>query len=220
MVVLTYGFLLCLPKCSSKSLQTSLKTRSHDPFLRIRFSVGSENRIVWKHWKWPSDTRICNFEKTDENRTCSIFIRHSAWKMKGADKFGMMSLWLFWRQIEDSLLILKIGSCEHTTNNLPTFSPQKRNLEIGPSERLLPILWTKNRILKIGLCERALRKDHLLNVPSFPHIHCTNHLWHDLKGAYFSDFFSKQCLLNFKVHFLQGILSKISIFLLVIMLCP
>ena len=39
------------------------------------------------------------------------------------------------------------GLCEHTTNYLPTFSPQKRNLEIGPSERLLPVFGTKNRIL-------------------------------------------------------------------------
>ena len=42
-----------------------------------------------------------------------------------------------------------------TTNDLPTFSPQKRNLEIGPFEGLLPIFGTKNRILKIGSCERA-----------------------------------------------------------------
>ena len=59
-------------------------------------------------------------------------------------------------QIEDSLLVLKIGSCEHTTNDLPIFSPQKRNLEMGPSERPLPIFGTKNWILKIGSCERAL----------------------------------------------------------------
>ena len=47
---------------------------------------------------------------------------------------------------------------QHTTNDLPIFSPQKRNLEIGPSERLLPIFGTKDRILKIGSCERALRE--------------------------------------------------------------
>ena len=33
----------------------------------------------------------------------------------------------------------------------------KRNVEIGPYERLLPIFGTKNRIHKIGSCERALR---------------------------------------------------------------
>ena len=87
--------------------------------------------------------------------SCSICIRHSSWKMKGADKFCMIPLWSFWRQIEDSLSVLKIGSCEHTTNDIPTFSPQKRNVEIGPSERLLLIFGTKNRILKIGSCERA-----------------------------------------------------------------
>ena len=54
------------------------------------------------------------------------------------------------------LLVLKNGSCEHTTNDLPTFSPQKRDLEIGPSERLLPIFGTKNRTLTNGSCERAL----------------------------------------------------------------
>ena len=58
--------------------------------------------------------------------------------MKGANKFCMMSVLSFWRQIGDSLLVLKIGSCEQITNDLPTFSPQKRNLKIGPSERLLP----------------------------------------------------------------------------------
>ena len=62
----------------------------------------------------------------------------------------MISLRSFWRQIEDSLLVMKIGSCEHTLNDLLTFSPQKRNLEIGPSESLLPVFGTKNRILKIG----------------------------------------------------------------------
>ena len=47
------------------------------------------------------------------------------------------------------LLVPEIGSCEH----IPTFSPQKRNLEIGPSERLLPTFGTKDRILKIGSSE-------------------------------------------------------------------
>ena len=51
----------------------------------------------------------------------------------------------------------EIGSCEYTTNDLPTFSPQKRNLEVGPSEFLLPIFGTKDRIFKIGSCERAFR---------------------------------------------------------------
>ena len=119
--------------------------------------VGSGNRIGWTHWKPPSDTRICKFEKTNGNRTCSIFIRHSSWKMKGADKFCMISLWSFWRQIGDSLSILKIGSCKHTTNDLATFLPQKRNFEIGPSEHLLPIFGAKNQIVKIGSCERAFR---------------------------------------------------------------
>ena len=64
------------------------------------------------------------------------------------DRFG---------QIEDSLLVLKNGSCEHTTNDLPTSLSQKRNLEIGigPSERLLPVFGTKNQILKNGSSERA-----------------------------------------------------------------
>ena len=123
--------------------------------------VGSENRIVWTHWKWPSNTRIHNFENTHGNKTCSIFIRHSSRKMKDVDKFCMISLWSFWRQIEDSLLVLKIGSCEHTTNDLPIFSPQKRNLKIGPSERLLAIFGTRNRILKIGSCERSFKPNDL-----------------------------------------------------------
>ena len=64
---------------------------------------------------------------------------------------------IFWRQIEDSLSVLKIGSSEHNTNDLPTSIPQKRHLEIGPFEHLLPIFGTKNRVLKIGSCERALK---------------------------------------------------------------
>ena len=75
--------------------------------------------------------------------------------MKGTDKFCMIVL----EQIKDSLLDMENvnGSCEHTANDLPTFSPQKRNLEIRPSERLLPVSETKNWILKNGSCERALR---------------------------------------------------------------
>ena len=49
-----------------------------------------------------------------------------------------------------------------------TFLTTKRNLEIGLSERLLPILGTKNRILKIGSCERTLTfKTFTLNVLQF-----------------------------------------------------
>ena len=55
------------------------------------------------------------------------------------------------------MLVLKNGSCEHTTNDIPTFSPQIRNLEIGPTERLLPVFGTKNRILKNGSSERTFR---------------------------------------------------------------
>ena len=62
--------------------------------------VGFENRNVWTHWKWPSSTRTVILEK-DENRTCSIFTRHSSWHMKGADKLCMISpvivLALNWR---------------------------------------------------------------------------------------------------------------------------
>ena len=79
--------------------------------------------------------------------------------MKGADKFCVISLWSFWRQIDDSLLVVKIGQCDYTANGLPTFSPQTGNLEIGPSERLFPIFGTKNRILKIASCERAFRME-------------------------------------------------------------
>ena len=99
-----------------------LKARSHDPFLRIRFllvpKIGSCEHIE-NDRKWPSDTRVRNFEKMDGNRTCSIFIRHSSWKMKGTDKIlhdiPVIVLAPDWR----SLSVLKIGS----------FSPQKRNLE-------------------------------------------------------------------------------------------
>ena len=68
---------------------------------------------------------------------------------------------VFLRQIEDLLLVLKTGSCEHTTNDLPTFSPQKRNIGIRLSEPLLPIFGTKNRILKIGSCEWAFKLQYV-----------------------------------------------------------
>ena len=80
------------------------------------------------------------------------------------------------------LLVPKIGSCEHIENDLPTHRSvslknrmeiehaltfrQKWNLKIGPSERLLPIFRTKNRILKTGSCERAFNTSskHLISV--------------------------------------------------------
>ena len=109
---------------------------------------------MWIHWKWPSNTRSVILKKqTNGNKTCSIFIRHSPWKMKGVHKFCTISLWSFWRQIENYLLVLKIGSCEHTTNDIPTFWTQKRNLEIGAYERLLPIFGTQNRIVWTGLVQ-------------------------------------------------------------------
>ena len=77
-------------KTTRKTLRRSVLPQCEGPFTRSVFKdpifVGSENRIMSTHWKWPSSTRIRNFEKTDENRTCSIFIRHSSWKMKDADK--------------------------------------------------------------------------------------------------------------------------------------
>ena len=135
-----------------------VEDRSHDPFLRIRFLLVPKIEL-YEHIEndHPKHGSVI-LKKTDGNRTWSIFIRHSSRKMKGADKFCMISLWSFWRQIEDPLSVLKIGWCEHITNELPTFSPQKLNLEIGPSERLLPIFSTKNRILKIGSREWAFRK--------------------------------------------------------------
>ena len=138
-----------------------VKTCSHDPFLRIRFLLVL--RIRWcEHIENDLLTHIRRFEKTDRNRTCSVFIWHSSWKLKGADIFCMICLWSFWCQIIDSLSVLKIKSCEHTTNDLPKFSLQKWNLEIGPSERLLPIFGTKNPIPKIGSCERAFSHSWLL----------------------------------------------------------
>ena len=148
--------LIMMPHAFTAHLHILSWCTRYGPFIRSIFKdpifVGSENRVVWTHWKWSSDTRIHDFEKKpDRNRTCSVFIRHFSWKMKGTDKFCMISLWSFWPQIEDSLLVLKIGSCEHTTNDLPTFSPQKQNLGIGLYERLLPIFGTTNRILVLWI---------------------------------------------------------------------
>ena len=85
------------------TLDNSEFTKSHPngPFTRSVFKdpilVGSETRIVWTHQKWPSVKWIRNFEKTNGNRTCSIFIQHSPWKMKGTHKFCMIVLAPNWR---------------------------------------------------------------------------------------------------------------------------
>ena len=129
-----------------------LKARSHDPFLRIRFLLVPNNGSC-EHNKndLPSNGSVSLKKRMEiEHALFSSDTLLERWK--ALTNFA----WSFWRQIEDSLLVLKNGSCEHTANDLLTFSPQKRNLEIGPSERLLPVFGTKNRILKNGSCERAL----------------------------------------------------------------
>ena len=72
--------------------------------------------------------------------------------MKDADKFCMISLWSFWHQTENSLLVLKIGSREHTTNDRPTFSPQNGTLK---SDHLNACFQFSEP--RIGSCKRALR---------------------------------------------------------------
>ena len=73
-----------------------LKARSHDPFLRIRFLLVPKNGSC-EHIEndLPSNGSVIK-TKTEGNRTCSIFIQHSPWKMKGIDKFCMNVL-----EIED-----------------------------------------------------------------------------------------------------------------------
>ena len=41
-----------------------------------------------------------------------LYFHPTVWQMKGADEVCMVCLWSFWRQIEDSLSVLNIGSCE------------------------------------------------------------------------------------------------------------
>ena len=67
------------------------------------------------------------------------FIRHSSWKMKGADKCYIISLWSFSR---------KLKILGDAANN-DRFHRNDLNLEIRPSEHLHPIFGTTNRILKI-----------------------------------------------------------------------
>ena len=79
-----------------------LKARSHDPFLRIWFllvpKIGScehiENYL-------PTDGSVI-LEKTDGNRTCPIFIRHSSWKIKAPTNFA----WYPWDRFGAKLKIL------------------------------------------------------------------------------------------------------------------
>ena len=59
--------------------------------------VGSENRIVWTHWKWPSDTRIRNFEKKDTLLERWKTPTNFAWYL--CDRFGakLKILYQFWK---------------------------------------------------------------------------------------------------------------------------
>ena len=68
---------LHLLKCVIKQIIVSLKVRSHDPFLRIRFLLVPKNGSC-EHIKndLPSNGSVI-LKKTNGNRTCSIFIRHS-----------------------------------------------------------------------------------------------------------------------------------------------
>ena len=134
----------------------SLKACSQYPFLQIRFLLVPKNRSC-EHIKndLPSNGSVTLKKRMEtEHALSSSDTLLETWK--APTNFA----WSFWRQIEDSLLVLKNGLCEHTTNDLHTFSPQKRNLEIGPSERLLPVFGTKNRLLKTdrvsGLLERPI----------------------------------------------------------------
>ena len=83
---------------------------------------------MWTNWKWSSDTRTRKFRKTDRNRTCSIFIRHSSWKMKGANKFCMIPcdrfgaklkiLCQFWKSYRVNTLQITFGHSHHKNGTL------------------------------------------------------------------------------------------------------
>ena len=135
-------------------LGVCLKPRSHDPLLRIRFLLVPKIGLC-EHIKNDLPTHGSVTLKKAIEIEHVLFHPTLFLKDERSRQILHYILCSFWRQIEDSLSVLKNRSCEHITNDLPTFSPQKRNLEIGQSERLLPIFGTKNRILKIGSCERA-----------------------------------------------------------------
>ena len=128
-----YKFYTCTPQ--------DLKALSKDPFLRIQFL------LVPKNW-------LCEHIKNDLPSNGSVILKKTGWKKNMVYFHPTFSLkhgkavtnfaGSFWRQIEDSLLVLRNELCEHTTNDLLTFSPQKQNLEIGLSERLLPVFRIKN----------------------------------------------------------------------------
>ena len=130
-----------------------LKSCSKDPFLRIQFL------LVPKNW-------LCEHIKNDLPSNGSVIYKKKRMEIEHALfssdtlletwKVQTYFAWSFWHQIEDSLLVLKKKSCDHTTNDLLTFLPQKQNLEIRLSERLLPVFRTKNWILKNGSSDWAL----------------------------------------------------------------
>ena len=150
------------PRSSTSDLNFlwDLKACSHDPFWRIRFLLVPKNGSC-EHIKndLPSNRSVI-LKKTDGNRTCSIFIRHSPWKMKGTDKFCTIVLAPNWRFFVSSEITDRVNTLQMTFRHS---HHKKRNLEIGPSERLLPVVGSKNRILKNGSCERALRKHNTPN---------------------------------------------------------
>ena len=71
-----------------QTISVCLKARSQDPFLRIRFllvsKIGSCERI---ENDFPTHGFVI-LKKTNGNRTCSIFIRHSLERLKAPTNFA------------------------------------------------------------------------------------------------------------------------------------
>ena len=120
--------------------------------------VGSKDRIVWTHWKWPSDTQIRNFEK----RMVTLFLKDERrWQiLHNIPVIVLAPNWRFFVSSQNRILWThyKCPSDIFTTKTEPW------------NERLLPVFIIKNRILKIGSCERALKKVRIY--PIFTSLHC------------------------------------------------
>ena len=139
---------------TKKGLNIFLKAFSHDPFSRAPLPLVPKNGSC-EHIKndLPSNGSLILKKRMEIEHalfSSDTLLEDERHRQILHDRLGAKSKIL--------LSVLKNGSCEHTTNDLPTFSPQKQNLQIGPSKRLLPVFGTKNQILKNGSCGLALNE--------------------------------------------------------------
>ena len=131
----------------------TLRSRSGAPFSRIRFLLVPKNGSC-EHIKIDllSNGSVI-LKKTDGNRTCSIFIRHYSWMMKGTNKFSIIVSAPNWRFLVSSKKLITWTHYKWPADIFTTKTePWNRTVWTPASS-----FWNQNRILKNELCEWALK---------------------------------------------------------------